>query len=119
MTAAKRNELLPYAISAASGLAICLAITLVTGRKEAWDSSLYFVAGIPAMCAVAFAVGYAFPVRPWRWAAAMALGQSIAMALSGNSLSLWPLAIIAMTILSVPQFIASLVAGRISRRTPG
>jgi hypothetical protein len=34
----------------------------------------------------------------------------------GNSLSLWPLSIIAMTIYSLPQFAAGYVAGRLSRR---
>ena len=55
-------------------------------------------------------------LRPRRWTVSMALGQSVAMLLSGNSLSLWPLSIIAMTVYSLPQFAAGYVASRLSRR---
>lgn len=115
-TNAQPKDALPYTIALGAGLATCLAITLVSGRKEAWDSALYFTAGIPAMCAVAFALGYAFPAKAWRWALAIAVGQSIAMAFGGGSLSLWPLAVVAMTILSVPQLVAALVGARFGRK---
>ena len=116
MPAPPRSDALPYALSFAGGLATCLAITLISGRKEAWDSSLYFVAGIPVMCAIAFAIAYAFPTKPWRWALAIAVGQSIAMLLGGGSLSLWPLAIVGMAVLSLPQLAAAIVGGKVSRR---
>ncbi len=112
----QKNALVPFAISAIAGLAVCLAITVATGKKEAWDSSLYFVVGIPVMCLLAFAIGYVFPAKAWRWAFGMAVGQSIAMLIGGGSLSLWPLAIIAMTILSLPQLVAALVASGIAKR---
>ena len=116
MAAPPRSDALPYALSFAGGLVTCLAVTLISGRKEAWDSSLYFVAGIPVMCAIAFAVAYAFPTKAWRWAVAIALGQSIAMALGGGSLSLWPLAVVGMAVLSLPQLVAAIVGSRVSRR---
>jgi hypothetical protein len=34
----RRNDYIPFAASAAAGLLVCLGISLVTGRKEAWDS---------------------------------------------------------------------------------
>lgn len=110
------NKNLPYIFSATAGFVICLLITLLTGRKEAWDAPLYFVMGIPLMCAVAFFISYRNPERSWRWVLSMAVGQSLALLLSGNSLSLWPLSIIAMTICSVPQFISALVASRLAGR---
>ena len=111
----QKNALLPFAISAIAGFAVCLAITVATGKKEAWDSSLYFAVGIPVMCVLAFAVGYVFPAKAWRWAFGMAIGQSVAILMGGGSLSLWPLAIIAMTILSMPQLVAALVASGIAK----
>lgn len=108
---------LPYAVSFIAGLAICLFITLTSGRKEAWDAPLYFTIGIPAMCVVIFAISYKFPQRAWRWALSMAIGQSVAMVLGGGSASLWPLAIIAMTVVSLPQFIAARVASGIAQKT--
>ena len=109
-------DLRPYVASAAAGFILCLAITLVSGRREAWDSAAYFSVGIPLMCAVIFVVGYRYPLRTWRWALCMAAGQSLAIALGGGSLSLWPLAIIAMTVLSIPQFVTGLIAGRLAAK---
>jgi len=110
------NNALPYAVSFIAGLAICLFITVTSGRKEAWDSPLYFMAGVPAMCIVIFALSYRFPQRAWRWALSMAIGQSVAMVLGGGSASLWPLAIIAMTVVSLPQFIVAMVASGIAKK---
>ena len=107
---------LPHIISALAGFAICLAVSLITGKKEAWDSSYYFSIGLPFMCVLIFAISYRWPEKTWRWAFSMAMGQSLAMALAGNSLSLWPLSIIAMTICSVPQFITGLVASKLVRK---
>ena len=110
------NHVWPYAISFIAGLATCLFITVTSGRKEAWDSPEYFTIGIPAMCLVIFALAYFFPQRAWRWALSMAIGQSVAMVLGGGSASLWPLAIIAMTVVSVPQFIVAMVASSIAKK---
>lgn len=112
----RRNDFRPFAASAAAGFVICLAITLVTGRREAWDSAAYFSVGIPLMCVVIFAVSCRFPLRTWRWTLCMAAGQSLAIALGGGSLSLWPLAIVAMTVLSIPQFVTGLIAGRLAAK---
>jgi len=110
------NNVPPYVISFITGLAVCLVITLMSGRKEAWDAPAYFIIGIPVMCLVVFALGYRFPQRAWRWALCMAVGQSVAMVLGGGSASLWPLAIIAMIVVSLPQFIVAMIAGGIARK---
>ena len=110
------NHVLPYVISFIAGLAICLFITVTSGRREAWDAPEYFTIGIPAMCLVIFALSYFFPQCAWRWALSMAIGQSVAMVLGGGSASLWPLAMIAMTVVSVPQFIVAMVASGIAKK---
>jgi hypothetical protein len=107
---------LPYALAAISGFAVCFAIAQATGRREAWDATEYFTLGIPLMCLIVFALGWLWPRRAWRWTLAMAVGQAAALAVGGNSLTLWPLAIIAMTVVSVPQFVAGLIAARLSSR---
>ncbi|MBX3650027.1 MAG: hypothetical protein KF771_01480 [Burkholderiales bacterium] len=107
---------LPYALAAGGGFAVCLAIAQATGRREAWDAGEYFSLGIPLMCAIVFALAWFWPRNSWRWTLAMAVGQATALAAGGGSLSLWPLAIIAMTVVSVPQFIAGLIAARLSPR---
>jgi len=107
---------LPFGLSVAAGLVVWLAVGFLSGKKEAWDSSLYFVAAIPVMCAIAFAIAWRFPVRAWLWAFGIALGQSIGLLFSGGSFSLWPLTIIAMTVLSLPQLAAALIASGLAKR---
>ena len=107
---------LPLGLAAIAGLAVWLAVAFISGRREAWDSSLYFVAGIPVLCAIAFALGWRFPARAWLLALAIAFGQSIGLLFSGGSLSLWPLTIVALTILSIPQLAAAIIGAGISKR---
>jgi hypothetical protein len=107
---------LPYIVSLVAGFAICMAIRQVSGRLEMWDSSLYFVAGIPLMCIVTFALAYAYPLRAWRWVVSMAVGQSIVLLMAGSSLTLWPLTLVAMMILSLPQLAVAIAASRLSQR---
>lgn len=102
----------PYWVSAVTGLVVCLLVSWVSGRREAWDSPLYFTVGIPLMCVVAGVVAYWAPQRVWRWVLAMAVGQSLAMAIAGSSLTLWPLALIAMSVLSLPQWIVARLTAR-------
>jgi hypothetical protein len=103
-------------VSALIGLVVCLFISVVTGRNEAWDSPLYFSLGIPVMCLAIIVISFLIPEKPWRWVAAMAFGQSVALALGGGSLTLWPLAIVAMLLLSLPQMLAAFVASRLALR---
>ena len=110
------SDPIAFALSALTGFAVCFGITLVTGRKEAWDSGLYFTLGIPIMCVIAFGLGWKFPEKAWRWALGIAIGQSVAMLLGGGSLSLWPLAIVAMIILSLPQLAAALLGSGLARK---
>lgn len=119
MSGPRSEGWLPYALAAGGGFAVCVAIAQATGRREAWDAGEYFSIGIPLMCAIVFALAWHWPRHAWRWTLAMAVGQAAALAVGGNSLSLWPLAIIAMTVVSVPQFVAGLIAARLSpRRIP-
>jgi hypothetical protein len=110
------DQYVPYIVSALSGLGVCLAISIITGRKEAWDSGVYFSVGIPIMCALIFAISYFFPIHTWRWTLSMAVGQSLAIASGGGSLNLLPLSIVAMTIVSIPQFVTGFVASLLSAR---
>ena len=103
-------------VSLVAGFAICLAVAKLGGRREPWDSSLYFVAGIPLMCVGAFALAYVYPIRAWRGVASMALGQSNVMLMGGGSLSLWPLSIVAMVVLSLPQLAVAIFASNLAQR---
>jgi len=105
-----------YGVAAAAGFIVCYSITLVSGRREAWDAGEYFVFGIPLMCVVILVLTWKNPRHPWRWTLSMAAGQAAAMALGGGSATLWPLAVVAMTVVSVPQFVTGAVASRMALR---
>jgi hypothetical protein len=113
------SEFFPYAASFLAGLVVCLGLTIVAGGREAVDTAEYFPVGVPLMVVAIFAIAYLFPRRPWRWTVCMAAGQISAMVLSGSSLSLWPLAIVAMLIYSIPQFVAGFVGALLARRGAG
>ena len=111
------RKLIPYALSAATGIIVCYTISFATGSPEAWDSIEYFYYGIPIMCIAAIIISYHFPKAVWRWAFTMAIGQSVALVVgSPGSWNLWPLSIIAMIVCSLPQFICALAASWLSKR---
>ena len=109
------NGRVPFSISALAGLVVVGGIGLASRQNEAIDDPLYYTLGIPLMCGVIAFVSYRFPHRPWRWTLSMSAGQAAALALGGSGLSLWPLALVFMTVVSLPQFIAGWITGRLRR----
>lgn len=113
---AQGSEFFPYAASFLAGFVVCIALTIASDGGEAVDSSAYFPIAVPLMALVIFAISYAFPRRPARWTLTMAAGQMIAMLMTGSGLSLWPIAMVAMLVYSMPQFIAGHLGSRMGRR---
>jgi hypothetical protein len=112
----RSNRYVPVVASALGGFLVCLAISLAMGHKEAWDASVYFSLGIPIMCLLIVVVAFRYPHPAWRWTLWMAVGQAGAISTSGNSLSLWPVAIVAMMLVSMPQFVAGTIASKLARK---
>ncbi|HSO07710.1 MAG TPA: hypothetical protein VLW45_10735, partial [Pelomicrobium sp.] len=52
-------------LAVALGAAIWIGIAAASGRREAWDSELYFALGIPALCVLALVLGYLSPRNSW------------------------------------------------------
>lgn len=109
------NDALPYIAATMGGLVTCMAVALASGRGEAWDAAAYYTVAIPIMVVLVFIIAWVFPDRPWRWTIAMAVGQSLSAFLQGSSLSLFPIAMIFMTVISIPQFAAGYLGARWSR----
>lgn len=108
------KDLIAYSLAVIAGVAVCLTIAAVAGRNEAWDADIYYSAGIPIMCLMIFVLAYFFPLKPWRWTIAMAVGQFLSALINGSSLSLWPLAMIFMAVISIPQFVAGYLGAKLS-----
>ena len=105
-----------YLAAAACGAAIWILISLVSGKKEAWDSDLYFSLGIPLVCLVSLAFAFLEPRRPWRWGVLPSAGQFVWMLLYQGPGNLLPLGVIVFAVFSIPFIIAALIGAFISRR---
>lgn len=113
MTSARTNAFIPFAIAAATGAALWLIGAEYTGRREAWDSGVYWAVFYPLAVAACGFLGYLFPERPSRWALALFLSQFVVMIVrSGEIGGLAPLGLMMMLVLALPgAAVAKLGAG--------
>ncbi|QPJ63121.1 MAG: hypothetical protein G3M70_15050 [Candidatus Nitronauta litoralis] len=108
----QNKDYIAYAVSGLAGFLICYLILIDSGKKEVWDNSIYYPIGIPVMCLLIAGLSYFAPVKAWRWSLAMALGQTSAMWIAGGSMNLWPISIIMMIVMSLPQFITGFLVSQ-------
>lgn len=104
------------ALMIVTGVAVELGIELATGRREAWDSDVYWTLGLPIAMLVSVLAGFISQGRDWLWAAAVVPAQvTTMMATSGDilgGLSLWPLMVALSSVLSAPFIGAAYVGSR-------
>jgi hypothetical protein len=107
-----------YLIAATSGVVTWVMVSAVSGRAEAWDSSLYFSVGMPVVCLVSLVLGFLEPTRAWRWGVVPLVGQFLWMLLTQGPGNLLPLGIVVFGVLSVPSIVAARIGAFVaSRRT--
>ena len=105
-----------YYIAIGGGASLWLGTIALSGRSEAWDSPLYWSIAYPLCIALAGALAYAEPARPWRWALAVMLVQPVVMTLtSGSSFGLLPLGLILFGILALPVMIGARIGAWLRR----
>ncbi len=109
----QNKDYFAYAVAGFAGLLICFLILMDSGKKEVWDNNVYYPIGIPVMCLIIAGLSYFAPVKAWRWPLTMALGQTVAMWLAGGSMNLWPISIIMMIVMSLPQFVTGFLVSRL------
>ncbi len=106
-----------YYVALGGGASLWLGTMAVSGRNEAWDSPLYWSIAYPLCIALAGALAYAEPARPWRWALAVMLVQPVVMTLtSGSSFGLLPLGLILFAILALPVIVGARIGAWLRRR---
>jgi hypothetical protein len=104
------------ALSIATGIALELGVALTSGRREAWDSSIYWTIGLPAAALAALLIGFAARRPEWLWTVLIAPSQVLAMMVrSGDIGNLWPLTLALSSILSAPFVAAAFVGSRLRR----
>lgn len=102
-----------YYVALGGGALLWLGTALLSGRREAWDSPLYWSITYPLCLLLAGVLSYSEPVRPWRWALAVMLVQPVVMLLtSGGSFSLLPLGLFLFAILALPPIAVARAVGK-------
>lgn len=104
--------------AAAAGFIIATGVALAADIPVAWATPLYFMVGWPLMCVVIYLLARAYPLRAWRWTLSMMLGQVFSSIFFGGG-ALVPVAIIYVTLLSVPQFYAGSLGSRAGLKRMG
>ena len=91
MNAASRDRVL-FALAILVGAFAWFGIAMLDGRREAWDSPLFWSFALPAAYAACLVLGFFGSRQAWRWPAHV-LGALFACAAvsAGGALSLWPL----------------------------
>jgi len=102
--------------AAGVGALIWVLISIASGKREAWDSDLYFSVGMPAVCLLAGSLGFFEPRRTWRWGLAPLAGQFFAMLLMVGPGNLLPLGIIVFGVLAIPPMIVARLAAYVQSR---
>ena len=91
---------------------------VLTGRREAWDTTQYWQVGLPLAGIVSLALGYCSQHRGWAWTILLVPSQVFTMMVrNGEVGGLLPLALVLAMILSVPFVFLSFV-GSVFRRKP-
>jgi hypothetical protein len=105
-------------IAAAAGMLLWFAGAELTGRREAWDSGLYWSLFYPLALAACGLLGYFFPDRPWRWALTLFFAQCLAMGLRNGEIgNLLPLGLIVFGVLSLPGIAVAKLGAKMKGRT--
>ena len=105
-----------YAIAIIGGALLWLAATLISGKREAWDSSLYWTVAYPLSIVLAGWLGYQYPKRPWRWGLSILLAQAVVLAFAGGDYGMLPLGMILFAMLSLPAIGLAYVGARFGRK---
>lgn len=103
-------------LSAGVGVCLELGIHFATGRREAWDSGLFWTVGLPAAAAASLALGVLARGRAWVWTLLVAPGQVLTMMVRSLEFgTLWPLTLLLSALLSAPFLFAAFVGSRFRR----
>lgn len=104
------------AVAFTASLVVWLVVSAATGGREAWDAGIYWSVGLPVIYAVGGIAGLFSRVNVWRLTLWSGIGQFAGLVLTApGDMSLWPLGMLMMAVLSLP--VAGLVhVGRVVRK---
>ena len=110
-----RKEFWLYGTALAVGIFVWVAISSVSGRREAWDSQWYFLVGMPVVCLASAALGAIEPNQAWRWGVVPLAGQCTWMLLTQGPGNLLPLGIVVFGVLAIPSIVTARIGALLGR----
>jgi hypothetical protein len=105
-----------YTVAALAGAAGWAGVSLFTGRREAWDSELYFTVLLPATAAVAAVLGFAVPQRTWRWAMTPYAAQAVVAFVQNPMAGLLPIGLVVFAVFGALCLLPAWAGGALRRR---
>ncbi len=109
-----------WAASAVAGGLIWGWVAVTSDRTEVWDAPEFWTLAYPLALAACCVLGFAWPERPWRWAAVvflMLLAVMLAQAAPPDaSLSMLPPGLVVLLVLALPGAALASFAGWARRR---
>ena len=107
ITISARTAFLAAAVAGAGGWA---AISVATGRREAWDSEAYFGLFLPALAILIAWLGFLSPRGAWRWAFVPFGAQAVVAFIQNPTGGLLPLGLIVFAVFGAVCLVPALVA---------
>jgi peptidoglycan/LPS O-acetylase OafA/YrhL len=103
-----QRSIVPLTIAAVAGMVLWISASFISGKKEAWDASVYWTVAYPAAIVLSGLLGLLYPKWAWRWPLALFVFQFVGMVVrSGELGNLWPLGLLLFIVLSVPGILAA------------
>ncbi len=106
-----------YLVAAVCGATVWILVALASGRREAWDSGLYFSVGIPVVCLISLVFGFLEPSRSWRWGVAPFMGQFVWMLVANGPGNLLPLGVVVFGVLSLPSMLTARIGAYVATKS--
>jgi len=103
-----------YAVAAVGGAATWLMVSTIGGRREAWDSDLYFSVALPAIGALTALLGFLLPHPRWRWAFVPFGGQALVALLQNPTGGLLPLGLMVFAFFGVECLIPAYIGAKLA-----
>ncbi len=102
--------------TAGIGAATWIVVSVLGGRREAWDSPLYFTVALPVIAVAVAFVAYRVPVRIWRWAMFPFWAQALVAFLQDPTANLLPIGLIVFSFFGAVCFLPASIGAQFGRR---
>lgn len=98
-----------FLLAAVAGAVGWIAITATSGRREAWDSELYFGLFLPGIAILVAWLGFLSPRGAWRWAFVPFAAQALIALVQDPAGGLLPLGLIVFAVFGAVCLVPAVV----------